>query len=62
VTGKFADGCGIFYGDDTFKDRTIRVRFIWSPLTQSTCRWEQAFSVDAGASWETNWVMAFTRR
>lgn len=25
-------------------------------------RWEQAFSVDGEATWETNWIMEFTRR
>ena len=24
--------------------------------------WEQAFSADAGATWETNWTMEFRRR
>jgi hypothetical protein len=24
-------------------------------------RWEQAFSPDGGTTWETNWVMDFTR-
>jgi hypothetical protein len=24
-------------------------------------RWEQAFSADGGANWETNWIMNFTR-
>jgi hypothetical protein len=62
MTGKFSEGRGLFYGDDTFEGRRIRVRFIWTPLTPTSCRWEQAFSADAGASWETNWTMAFTRK
>ena len=33
----------------------------WSGITTPTPRWEQAFSDDDGATWETNWVMEFTR-
>lgn len=61
VRGGFKDGVGEFYADDTFKGRSIRVRFIWSHITATTCRWEQAFSSDGGTSWEVNWIMAFER-
>jgi hypothetical protein len=61
MTGQFRDGTGLFFGDDTFEGRPIRVRFIWSPITETECRWEQAFSIDGGHTWETNWVMQFTR-
>ena len=37
------------------------VRFTWSGVTTPTPRWEQAFSDDDGETWETNWVMDFTR-
>jgi len=37
------------------------VRFVWSNVTAPTPRWEQAFSADGGETWETNWVMEFTR-
>jgi hypothetical protein len=30
-------------------------------ITPTTCRWEQAFSTDGGATWETNWIAEFTR-
>jgi NIPSNAP len=30
-------------------------------VTSATPRWEQAFSVDGGKTWETNWIMDFTR-
>lgn len=61
VRGGFRDGIGTFLGDDTFKGKPIRVRFEWSKITPMTCHWEQAFSTDGGASWETNWVMDFQR-
>jgi hypothetical protein len=61
MVGEFSDGRGLFYGDDTFEEQPIRVRFIWTPLTSTTCRWEQAFSIDGGQSWETNWIMTFSR-
>lgn len=62
VRGGFgADGVGRFYGDDVFEGRPIRVRFEWSDITPHRCRWVQAFSADAGVSWEVNWEMDFTR-
>ncbi len=61
VTGGFAKGIGTFHGDDVFERRPIRVRFVWSRVERDQARWEQAFSRDAGQSWETNWIMDFTR-
>ena len=61
VVGSFSDGEGIFLADDTFEERPIKVRFIWKINAGSHPTWEQAFSSDDGASWETNWTMAFER-
>jgi len=62
VVGGFdADGIGTFIGEDTFDGRRILVRFLWSGISPTTCRWEQAFSIDGGATWEVNWVMENTR-
>jgi hypothetical protein len=61
MSGRFEDGVGTFFGKDLFEGRPIDVRFIWSEVTSSTCKWEQAFSRDHGASWETNWIMHFSR-
>ena len=60
VFGTFDGDVGVFEGEDTFGGRPILVRFYWSGVTTSTPRWEQSFSADGGASWETNWVMEFT--
>ena len=61
VRGSFTDGVGVFLADEEIDDRPIRVRFRWSGITPTEATWEQAFSGDDGASWETNWRMAFTR-
>jgi hypothetical protein len=61
VRGGFKDGIGTFEGDDTLNGRPIKVRFRWSRIAPSSAHWEQAFSPDGGATWETNWVMDFAR-
>lgn len=62
VQGRFANGVGTFVGDDSFEGRPIRTRVTWSRITPRSARWEQAFSADGGASWETNWISDFARR
>jgi hypothetical protein len=61
MIGEFKNGRGEFYDQEMFEGRSIFVRFIWSEMTPTSCRWEQAFSPDGGKTWETNWVMQFTR-
>jgi hypothetical protein len=59
--GTFANGVGEFHGRDTHEGRPVAVRFLWTHDGHDAARWEQAFSVDDGATWETNWIMEFTR-
>jgi hypothetical protein len=61
VVGRFTDGVGLFFADDTFDGVPIKVRFRWSGITATTAHWEQAFSADGGATWETNWIMHSVR-
>ncbi len=61
VCGRFEAGAGAFLGADELDGLPILVRFIWSEITPAAARWEQAFSGDGGASWETNWTMSFER-
>jgi hypothetical protein len=61
VFGGFSEGVGTFFGDDTQNGRQVRVRFIWSGIDDGAPRWEQAFSTDDEKTWETNWIMSFTR-
>ncbi|MFI6506399.1 hypothetical protein ACIBCT_02240 [Streptosporangium sp. NPDC050855] len=62
VVGRFTDGRGEFHGDDTHAGRQVRARFVWSDVTERSARWEQAFSLDGGVTWVTNWIMELTRR
>jgi hypothetical protein len=61
VKGHFEKGVGTFYGDITLNGKPTRVRFSWSHITPTAARWEQAYSSDAGKTWETNWIMEFRR-
>lgn len=61
VVGSFSNGKGLFHADDNLNGRPIKVRFIWLPTDRSSARWEQAFSADGGSTWETNWIMEFSR-
>ncbi len=61
VVGSFLNGRGEFFGHDRDGGRPVSVRFVWSEMTANSCKWEQAFSLDEGKTWETNWIMRMTR-
>jgi hypothetical protein len=61
VEGRFSHGYGRFYGQDALGGRPVRVRLIWKDVTQTSARFEQAFSYDRGRRWQTNWVITLTR-
>jgi hypothetical protein len=61
VIGSFSSEGGVFEGTDTLEGRPILIKYLWSGVSTPTPRWEQAFSDDGGETWETNWVMDFTR-
>jgi hypothetical protein len=59
--GEFRNKRGEFFGQDTLGGRTILVRFLITCPTSDRCRFEQSFSADGGASWESNWIATDTR-
>lgn len=61
VFGGFRDGRGEFFGQDDVDGRAILVRFVVSEITRDSARFEQAFSVDGGRTWELNWIATDTR-
>lgn len=60
VLGGFAGDVGEFHGDDVDDGVPVQVVFRWTRRGPDAAAWEQAFSRD-GVTWETNWVMEFTR-
>ena len=61
AVGEFSDGRGEFYDSELFHGRNILVRFMIWPVSATEVRSEQAFSADAGNTWETNWINRYTR-
>jgi hypothetical protein len=61
MIGEFTDGRGEFFDQEPLNGRIILVRNGFSDITSNSSRFEQAFSDDGGKTWETNWIMTFTR-
>jgi len=62
TVGSFEGDIGKFYCTDRFNDQDIIVEFIWDKSDVENPIWSQAFSIDKGISWETNWIMSMKRR
>jgi hypothetical protein len=60
--GAFRQGRGEFYAQEPFEEKYVFTRLIWSDITATSFRWEQAYSADGGRTWETNWIMEVTRQ
>jgi len=60
VVGGFDGDAGVFRGDDVADGVPVQVVYHWTRRGPDAATWDQAFSRD-GVTWETNWVMEFTR-
>ena len=61
MVGGFRDGRGEFFDQEDLGGRAILVRFIFSGITKTAFKLEQAFSDDGGKTWEPNWIARFTK-
>jgi hypothetical protein len=61
MIGQFVDGRGEFVDHEIYSAKSILSRNAFSEISTDFARFEQAFSDDGGLSWETNWVMTFSR-
>jgi hypothetical protein len=57
VVGGYENGVGVFHGELEHEGRPVLARFVWSDISANTAHWHQAFSLDGGVNWETNWHM-----
>lgn len=61
MVGEFKNGRGEFYDQETWKGRSVYVRFVWSNITPDSAHFEQSYSDDGGKTWEVNWITDQTR-
>ncbi len=62
TVGAFKDGHGEFFDQELLDGRDIFVRNTYTDIEANGARFEQAFSADAGKTWEKNWVITFARQ
>lgn len=61
TVGEFKDGRGEFFDQEPYNGKTILLRKVWSNITPNSARFEEAFSIDGGKTWEINWIATETR-
>ena len=62
VQGVWKDGACRLIGDEVHTDgRPVRMAYEWSDVKPDSAHWQQAYSVDGEQTWETNWMMDFSR-
>src|SRR5579864_8327625 len=61
LIGSFNKGRGELVSHDTFGDRWILVRGVWSDITPNSHRYEEMYSDDGGRTWKPAFIANLTR-
>jgi len=61
LVGAFKDGRGELYNQDTFDDRSILVRGVWSDIKPNSHSYEESYSDDGGKTWKPAFLAHLTR-
>jgi hypothetical protein len=61
LIGAFKDGRGELFAADTFKDRSILVRGVWSEIKPDSHHFEEDYSNDGGKSWAPAFIAELIR-
>ena len=62
LVGSFKNGQGELFSGDTFKDRAILVRGVWSDITPNSHRYQESYSADGGKTWSPAFIGNLTRK
>ena len=61
LIGSFKNGRGELFTEDTFHDRSILVRGVWSNITPASHTYEESISNDGGKTWAPSFIANKTR-
>ena len=61
LIGAFKDGRGELFASDTFNERSILVRSVWSDITPDSHHFEESYSTDGGKTWAAAFIANLTR-
>jgi hypothetical protein len=61
LIGSFRNGRGELFASDTFDDRSILVRGVWSDITPDSHHYEESYSNDGGKTWLPAFIADLTR-
>ena len=61
LVGSFKDGRGELFAQDTFQDKPILVRGLWSGITPNQHHYEEFYSKDGGKTWWPAFIATLTR-
>ncbi len=61
LIGSFKDGHGELFAQDTFHDRSILVRAVWSNIAPDSHHFEESYSNDGGKTWAPAFIAELTR-
>jgi hypothetical protein len=59
--GSFKNGRGELLSQDTFQNKTILVKGVWSDITPDAHRYEELYSNDGGGTWHSAFIAQLTR-
>ena len=61
LVGSFKDGRGELFAQDTFQDKSILLRGLWSGITPNEHHYEEFYSNDGGKTWRPAFIATLTR-
>jgi hypothetical protein len=62
LVGSFKDGRGELFQPDTFNNRSILVRGLWSDITPNSHNYTESYSDDGGKTWKPAFMGRLTRQ